>query len=74
MQIPHWTIHDLRLTYSTIMAEIGTPIHITERLINHASGTVSGIAQVYNRYSYFEEMRKAQDRYEKFISELLTDS
>ena len=56
------------------MAEIGTPIHITERLINHASGTVSGIAQVYNRYSYFEEMRKAQDRYEKFISELLTDS
>jgi integrase len=74
VQIPHWTIHDLRRTYSTIMAEIGTPIHITERLLNHASGTVSGIAQVYNRHSYFEEMRGAQEKYEKYINELLADS
>ncbi len=64
VEIPHWTIHDLRRTFSTIHAEIGTPIHITERFLNHASGSVSGVVGVYNRYSYLDEMRLAQKKYE----------
>jgi integrase len=68
VSIPHWTIHDLKRTYSTIMAEIGTPIHITERLLNHASGTTtSGVVGIYNRYSYMDEMREAQENYEKCL-------
>ena len=65
--IEHWTLHDLRRTYSTLMAEIGTPIHVTERLLNHVSGTVSGVARIYNRYSYLEEMRRAQAQYEAYL-------
>ena len=72
VDIPHWTIHDLRRTYSTIMAEIGTPIHITERLLNHASGTTtSGVIGIYNRYSYMDEMRTAQLSYEKCLYSIL---
>jgi hypothetical protein len=44
---------------------------VTERLLNHVSGTVSGVAAVYNRHSYQEEMRFAVDQYGKFIADLL---
>src|SRR5207248_3236424 len=33
---------DLRRTFATKLAALGTPIHITEKLLNHASGTHSG--------------------------------
>ena len=41
---PHWTVHDLRRTFATIHARIGTPIHVVEAMLNHTSGTVSGVA------------------------------
>ena len=67
VEIPHWTIHDLRRTFATFHAETGTPIHITEKLLNHASGTISGVASVYNRYSYLNEMCEAQAKYEECL-------
>lgn len=70
--LPHWTLHDLRRTFSTLHAEIGTPIHITERLLNHVSGaTTGGIIGIYNRYSYLEEMRAAASTYEKHLATLI---
>jgi len=66
-----YTLHDLRRTFSTIHAQLGTPIHVTERLLNHVTGTVSGVAAVYNRHSYLPEMRAAQEAYEAFVSDLV---
>lgn len=63
-----YTLHDLRRTFSTTHAKIGTAIHITEKLLNHVSGSFSGVAAVYNRYSYMDEMREAVERYENHIS------
>ncbi len=65
-----YTLHDLRRTYSSTMAKIGTPIHVTEKLLNHVSGTISGVAAVYNRHLYREEMRKANEVFETYIGEL----
>lgn len=62
--IAPYTLHDLRRTYSSLMAALGTPIHVTEKLLNHVSGTLSGVAGVYNRYSYATEMRSAIEAYE----------
>lgn len=70
--LAHFTLHDLRRTFATIHAKIGTPIHVTEKLLNHASGTVSGVAAVYNRHSYQEEMRVATIRYGEYIDSLLS--
>ena len=70
-QLSDFTLHDLRRTYSTIHAKIGTPIHVTERLLNHVSGTISGVAAVYNRYSYQEEMCQAVSIFEKYLENLL---
>jgi len=70
--LKHFTLHDLRRTFSTIHASLGTPIHVTERLLNHTSGTVSGVAAVYNRHDYKEEMRAAQHVYENYVAALTT--
>jgi integrase len=59
-----FTLHDLRRTYSSVHTQLGTPIHIVEKLLNHVSGSFAG---VYNRYSYMDEMKKAVPRYEEWI-------
>ena len=66
-----YTIHDLRRTFATVHAKIGTPIHVTEKLLNHVSGTISGVAAVYNRHSYAEEMKAAVCEYDKYIANLI---
>jgi integrase len=69
--IAHWTLHDLRRTFSTINARIGTPPHITERLLNHQVGTLTAMAKIYNRYSYMDEMRAAMFNYEQELVRIL---
>ena len=66
-----WTLHDLRRTFATNLAALGTPIHVTEKLLNHISGTVSGVAAIYNRHAYLDEMRAAIDAWEKRLSFIL---
>ena len=69
--VSNWTLHDLRRTFSTIHAAIGTPPHITERLLNHASGVLSGVAAIYNRHAYMDEMRAAIAKYEGHLRAFL---
>jgi integrase len=71
-EIQPWTLHDLRRTFATNLAALGTPIHVTEKLLNHISGTVSGVAAIYNRHAYLDEMRAAIDAWEKRLSFILT--
>ncbi|WP_342723935.1 hypothetical protein AAFG07_33320 [Bradyrhizobium sp. B097] len=69
--VTNWTHHDLRRTYATIMQRLGVPLEVTEQLLNHVSGTRSGIVGIYQNYKYQAEMREAVDRYERFIKQLL---
>jgi integrase len=72
ISLPDWTIHDLRRTFSTLHASIGTPLHVTERLLNHISGaSTSGVAGIYNRHTYLEEMRDGAMNFETFIAETI---
>ena len=57
--LPHWTIHDLRRTVATRMAELGVQPHIIEAVLNHVSGHKSGVAGVYNRATY-DRVRSAR--------------
>jgi integrase len=66
-----WTLHDLRRTFATIHARIGTPIHVTERLLNHVSGTQAGIVGVYQRHTFFPEMADAMRNYEEALKRIL---
>ena len=62
--LKHWTMHDLRRTFSTFHARIGTPPHVTEALLNHKTGTRLPIQRIYDRHTYLPEMRSAIANYE----------
>ena len=54
-----WTIHDLRRTVATRMADLGIQPHVIEQILNHQSGHKSGVAGIYNRSSYEREVKAA---------------
>lgn len=67
--VTNWTLHDLRRTFRTLHARIGTPPHIAERIVNHV-GSTSEVEKIYNRYQFMPEMRKAVEAYEGHLSAL----
>jgi len=70
--VTEYTLHDLRRTYATIHAKLGTPIHVIEAILNHTSGTISGVAAIYIRHNFLQEMRVAQLRFEKHLRKILS--
>ncbi len=70
-EVDPWTIHDLRRTFATNLAALSAPVHVTEKLLNHVSGTTSGIVAVYQRHTYLAEMRVAVAAWEARLGELL---
>ena len=67
--VSNWTLHDIRRTYRTIHARIGTPPHIAERLVNHVSSR-SAVEVIYDRHTYLPEMRIAVENYERFLQSI----
>jgi integrase len=72
--IEPWTLHDLRRTFATNLAALGTPIHVTEKLLNHISGTTGGIVAVYQRHTYMDDMRAAIAAWDARLASLVTAS
>jgi integrase len=69
--LPAWRFHDLRRTAASGMAEIGIAPHVIEKVLNHSTGQISGVAAVYNRHAYRKEMSEALNAWARAI-ELLT--
>jgi integrase len=63
-----WRLHDLRRTAASGMARAGHAIHVIEAVLNHRSGTISGVAAVYNRHHYLEEKRSALQDWATMVS------
>jgi integrase len=66
-----WTIHDLRRTTATGLANLGTPPHVVEAILNHQSGSKRGVAGVYNKSVYEREVRAALGMWEDHIRALV---
>jgi integrase len=62
--VTDWTIHDLRRTAATGMAQLSVPPHVVEKILHHTSGSTAGVAGIYNRYGYLAEMREALEEWE----------
>ena len=60
-KVTDWTLHDLRRTVATRMADLGVQPHIIEAVLNHVSGHKAGVAGTYNRSLYSTEKRRALD-------------
>ncbi len=71
--IAHWTLHDLRRSAASGMARIGVNLPVIEKVLNHVSGSFGGVAGVYNRHSFSEEMERALDAWARFVLDLVSD-
>ena len=71
VEIKPFTLHDLRRTATTGMARLGFPRDVTEAVINHRSGTRSGVAGIYNRFTYAKEKRQALEAWSRLVLELV---
>jgi integrase len=69
-----WTLHDLRRTAASGMAGLGVAPHVVEAVLNHRSGTIKGVAAVYNRYSYSAEKRRALEAWARNIDAVINDA
>lgn len=58
-KVKDWTLHDLRRTAATRMADLGVQPHVIEAVLNHVSGHKAGVAGIYNRSTYAAEKRAA---------------
>jgi hypothetical protein len=54
------------------MAGIGIPPHVVEAVLNHKSGTIKGVAAVYNRYTYATEKRQALDAWARRLEAIVS--
>jgi integrase len=59
--MPAWVLHDFRRSGVTWLAENGFPPHVADKLLNHVSGAISGVAAVYQRGEFLEERKRALD-------------
>lgn len=73
VNIPAWTLHDLRRTLRTNWAEIGVLEEVAEKYINHISGKHSGLGRIYNRARYITPMRDAVNLWENHLQQLLNN-
>ena len=63
--IEHFTVHDMRRTARTHMAALGIDRFVAERALNHKVRDIEG---VYNQYDYFDERKRALDRWARLLS------
>jgi integrase len=66
-----WNAHDLRRTTATGLANLGTPPHVVEAILNHQSGHKRGVAGVYNRSPYEREVRAALALWEDHLRTII---
>lgn len=70
VEVQHWTFHDLRRTFATSLQRLRVPVAVTEKCINHISGSTAGIVGVYQRHDYQDERRAAFEAMGEYVLRL----
>ncbi len=73
-RVSDWTLHDLRRTTATHLAGMGVAPHVIERILNHTTGILGGVAGIYNRFQYLPEMRAALELWAEQIGKLTSEN
>jgi integrase len=69
--IVDWHLHDLRRTMASGMARLRVAPHVIEKVLNHQTGAISGVAAIYNRHNYQDEKRQALETWSSYVSDLI---
>jgi integrase len=70
-EIAPWVLHDVRRTATTIMARLGIAPHVADKVLNHSSGTIRGVAAIYNQHQYLDERKAALEALGRFVETLV---
>jgi integrase len=65
--IPDWRFHDFRRAGVTALAGMEFPPHVCDRLLNHVTGSITGVAAVYQRAEFLNERRAALDAWAEYV-------
>ena len=72
--VSDWRYHDLRRSFATHSTErLGISPVIADKILNHATGQVRGVAAIYQHGEYLEDRRAALQKWGNFIQELVTN-
>ena len=71
--LPQWRIHDIRRSVASGMAEIGIAPHVIEKVLNHSTGQISGVAAVYNRHTYLREKTDALNAWARALDAIVSN-
>jgi integrase len=69
--VKNFTHHDLRRTFATNMAKLGVRLEVTEKILNHVSGSTGGIVGVYMKYNFAQEMQDAIKLWEAKLASIV---
>ena len=58
-------------TAATGMARLNFPPHVVDKVLNHVSGKIRGVAAIYNRFEYLEERRSALEAWGRYVESLV---
>jgi hypothetical protein len=54
------------------MARLNFPPHVVDKVLNHASGTIRGVAAVYNGFKYLDERCAALEAWGRYVTAVVT--
>lgn len=74
IELEDWRFHDLRRTLATGLQRFGINKEVTEAVLNHVSGSISGIARVYQRHDYKDEKRAALGRWAQHVAAIAPEA
>ncbi len=69
--VTDWRLHDIRRTVTSGIAQLGIAPHVADKILNHQSGTISGVAAVYQRHEFLDERKTALDAWGNYVQSLL---
>ena len=62
-----WKYHDFRRSGVTALAGLGFAPHVCDRLLNHVTGSIQGVAAVYQRAEFLAERKAALEAWAGFV-------
>jgi integrase len=69
-----WRLHDLRRTCVSGMAALGVAPHVAGEILNHQSGTISGVAAVYQRHQFLSDRKEASERLGAHVAQIVSSA
>lgn len=71
--VTDWRLHDIRRTATSGMARMGIAPHVADKVLNHQSGTISGVAAVYQRHEFMDERKSALIAWGRYVDAVIND-